>query len=464
MKKKIGVIICLVLLAVTVVTAFSACDDAGASGKKITVRFVTGFDDLVIDAVVLTADERQPFPDDPIKVGYDFCGWYYDEEFQRKFALTDALTEDTTLYAKFEKKTVDFPDKPDEKPEIDEKTGFTFKLSEDETYYSVVSYNGNEKQVVIPAVFNGKAVKRIARETFGTNDLINSINISSKAEDIEPGLFAGCSELNTISVTAGNAKYTSHGGVLYAKGSRKIVAVGRKNVESGNAFVVDEETVSIAEYAFAGCDFKVELPKNPSFNVLTERCFAKYDGEVTLGKNIEEIRKQAFYEATCKVVFDAECALSELTNGAFDGYKGEKLVFVSALNSVSECAFNDCTAELDFSACGLKSLGDRALYGYTGKAFVVPFSVKTIGSGCFYGSSATVTFEQNSIYEEVGENAFMGFKGEVVFPETVKSVRDYAFYACESGAKIRFLALKEQIALSPKAMDGSGKATVTYGK
>ena len=40
-------------------------------------------------------------PDDPVKVGYTFDGWYYDEEFLNAFDIETDITDDLTLYAKF---------------------------------------------------------------------------------------------------------------------------------------------------------------------------------------------------------------------------------------------------------------------------------------------------------------------------------------------------------------------------
>ena len=45
-----------------------------------------------------------PLPDDPVKEGYNFVGWYYDEAFTRPYDNAP-IYADTQLYAKFEIKT-----------------------------------------------------------------------------------------------------------------------------------------------------------------------------------------------------------------------------------------------------------------------------------------------------------------------------------------------------------------------
>lgn len=51
-----------------------------------------------------------PLPPDPVKEGYTFVGWYYDEDFTQPYIEGTPIYEDTQLYAKFEinKYTVTF--------------------------------------------------------------------------------------------------------------------------------------------------------------------------------------------------------------------------------------------------------------------------------------------------------------------------------------------------------------------
>ena len=46
-------------------------------------------------------------PDDPIKEGYEFAGWYYDEKYEKAYSFETKVTEDITLYAKWIKTDAD---------------------------------------------------------------------------------------------------------------------------------------------------------------------------------------------------------------------------------------------------------------------------------------------------------------------------------------------------------------------
>lgn len=74
-------------------------------------------------------------PDDPIRVGYRFVGWYSDEALTKKYTFRDRVLEDMTLYAAWTKASV-----------ADGDTGYETKdvpytdVSERDWYYEAVKY------------------------------------------------------------------------------------------------------------------------------------------------------------------------------------------------------------------------------------------------------------------------------------------------------------------------------------
>lgn len=53
-------------------------------------------------AIYETKNKKIDLPADPKSEGVRFVGWYYEESYSRRFDATDLISEDTTLYAKFE--------------------------------------------------------------------------------------------------------------------------------------------------------------------------------------------------------------------------------------------------------------------------------------------------------------------------------------------------------------------------
>ena len=76
----------------------------------------------------------------PEKEGYKFVGWYVDKDFDKKIDEV-YLTQDTTVYAKWEKIAEEVPEEPDETEEIKETETISFKdVKERDWFYEAVSY------------------------------------------------------------------------------------------------------------------------------------------------------------------------------------------------------------------------------------------------------------------------------------------------------------------------------------
>ena len=76
----------------------------------------------------------------PEKEGYKFVGWYADKDLTKKIDEV-YLTQDTTVYAKWEKIKEEVPEEPEETEEIKEPETISFKdVKESDWFYEAVSY------------------------------------------------------------------------------------------------------------------------------------------------------------------------------------------------------------------------------------------------------------------------------------------------------------------------------------
>ena len=76
----------------------------------------------------------------PEKEGYKFVGWYADKDLDKKIDEV-YLTQDTTVYAKWEKIAEEVSEEPDETEEIKETETISFKdVKESDWFYEAVSY------------------------------------------------------------------------------------------------------------------------------------------------------------------------------------------------------------------------------------------------------------------------------------------------------------------------------------
>ncbi len=126
---------CVLIGIVTVNTGVAA--GAGITSimlknmKGVTVTYVLDEgDDTVVKEIVEkgTVIEKENLPE---KEGYYFGGWFYDAELTDPFWFGTAVTEDVTLYAKWEE--IPIPDEDWENPFEDVKLG--------EWYFGEIRYN-----------------------------------------------------------------------------------------------------------------------------------------------------------------------------------------------------------------------------------------------------------------------------------------------------------------------------------
>jgi uncharacterized repeat protein (TIGR02543 family) len=124
-------------------------------------------------------------PTAPTKSGYTFEGWYKEATLTNAWDFeTDTVTEDITLYAKWEM--------------ISETTeGLSYTLNSGNAFYSVTGYTGTAAAIRIPAEYNGLPVTAIASSAF-SNKAITSVVIPSSVESIGASAFSGCNKLESI--------------------------------------------------------------------------------------------------------------------------------------------------------------------------------------------------------------------------------------------------------------------------
>ncbi len=67
--------------------------------NNYSITFVDGTN-VLLEAT--TENQKIAKPEDPVKTGYTFKGWFSDDKFSTAFDFTKEVSEDTTVYAKFE--------------------------------------------------------------------------------------------------------------------------------------------------------------------------------------------------------------------------------------------------------------------------------------------------------------------------------------------------------------------------
>ena len=382
---------------------------------------------------------------------------------------------------------------------------------------TLVSYQGTDAEVTIPATANGVKINEIAENVFAEGTTIEKINIPDGITRIGKNAFAGTAYYK-------NAENWENG-ALYV-GSYLVAT----NSELPNNFAAKQGTKSIASYAFSGQSslLKIALPEG----VINVDNYA-FDGctkitTVVLPKSLTRIGYSAFADCTAieKVYFSGtEAVWNEINAGDentpltsceniiynIEGYFGddsyyvmngnsiilylgnsselnipsklggktvttigfgvfegnetiEKVVLPDTITAISNSAFLNCVNLSDVTLPGnLKTLGAGAFSGCKKiEKIILPDTLTVLETGVFKDCTAlkniklsdnlvsigVLTFENCSnlkrielpdTLKTIGGSAFYNTGLEyVIFPNSVTTIDELAFYKCKSLKNISF--------------------------
>ncbi|MDY5414359.1 S-layer homology domain-containing protein [Anaerotignum sp.] len=170
----------------------------------------------------------------PKKEGYKFVGWYADEDLTNKIDEV-YLTEDTTVYAKWEKIAEEVPEEPEETEEIKEPETISFlDVKESDWFYEAVFY------AVENGLMSGMSEDIFAPNTPLTREMLAVVlyNVEGQQES---------AEANTFTDVKGDMWYTD--AILWAN-ANGIVA-GYDNGAYGVGDLITREQFAVMLYRYA---------------------------------------------------------------------------------------------------------------------------------------------------------------------------------------------------------------------
>ncbi|MCI7657175.1 MAG: S-layer homology domain-containing protein [Clostridia bacterium] len=170
----------------------------------------------------------------PKKEGYKFVGWYADEDLTKKIDEV-YLTEDTTVYAKWEKIAEEVPEEPEETEEIKEPETISFlDVKESDWFYEAVFY------AVENGLMSGMSEDIFAPNTPLTREMLAVVlyNVEGQQES---------AEANTFTDVKGDMWYTD--AILWAN-ANGIVA-GYDNGAYGVGDLITREQFAVMLYRYA---------------------------------------------------------------------------------------------------------------------------------------------------------------------------------------------------------------------
>ena len=442
--------------------------------NKYTVHFDTDGGTYVSDMIV-SAIDRSP---ETTKDGYEFEGWYTDKTFSNKISFPYEVTEDQTLYAKWEKNkyTVHFDTDGgtyvsdmivsaiDRSPEttkdgyefegwytdktFSNKISFPYEVTEDQTLYAKWTQSGSEKivfsvdangvltgvsglsgsdiTVEIPSEVNGITVTEIGKDVFKDNKNVGRLIIPDSVTKLGYRMCSGCTALSEVRLPSGLTVIPDE------------AFDGCSSLRTVN---FPDTLKEIRSDAFCGTDL-TEFIAPDSLTEIWSYAFKDCSGLVKVDlKNVSSVSGGAFQSCTALRSVRLSDKLTELPDHLFDGCTSlaeidmpDNPIAVSSFILNGTAYYND-QSNWDggvLYADGYLIAADKTFASLT--EYTVKAGTLVIADDAFSGVGYTAKLKKMTLPDglyRIGQSAFSKLYSltEINIPDSVRSVGYGAFSA-----------------------------------
>ena len=410
-------------------TASTYLESSPESDLTVYARWISGctisfeVDGELYQQVTATGLTAMTMPSNPVKDGFKFDGWYFDNNvWENRLTASTYLTSqpsgDATVYAKWKKDSTDD------------------LLFEDETKKEhIIGVKSNAIDIdslVIPA-----SVKRIDSRAFHETDWykaqpdglvyvehwlyaykgtlpedVHELAIREGTVAISDSALVGLSTLTGVTIpdsvtTIGDSAFRASGLVnVTIPGS--VTTIGDsafRNCYELQSITVPSGVKTVGASAFSSCRKLESVTIGEGVTTISEDVFSYCTAlsSVTIKEGVETIGSQAFSNCVALTSITLPNSLTSVHSSAFTGCRGitSATLPTTAINGLPKANLETVVIS------GGENLGNKAFYNCTTLSSVtLPEGLKTIGNEAFYGCSKLTSIKIPASVTTIGANAF----------------------------------------------------------
>ncbi|MBQ3115418.1 MAG: leucine-rich repeat domain-containing protein [Clostridia bacterium] len=263
--------------------------------------------------------------------------------------------------------------------------GLAFELINNGNEYSVngyiSGYTGNSTELLIPAIYRGKAVTTIKESAFANNTIIEKVILPDSIKTVEHAAFNGCANLSKVNYLGTIDQWAV---ITFDNASNPIKITGDLYIKDVLQTEITINVKTIGKWAFANC---------------------KSITKVTLGENVEEIDNSAFRKCTALESINLPKNFKYIDSEVFSGCENLKTVAVadnSKLEIIADEAFYNCTSLENIKIPStIKYITTQAFYNCTSLTMVeIPSTITSIG-GYAFGECSNLTIYTDALEGQI---------------------------------------------------------------